>query len=60
MTASDALEVANNAALGARLRFYEAMCMPRGACQREPLKDDPGRWTWCPDCLTLMTITGSL
>ena len=21
--------------------------------REEPLADDPGRWTWCPDCLTV-------
>jgi hypothetical protein len=24
----------------------------RGACHREAL-NGPGRWTWCPDCLTV-------
>jgi hypothetical protein len=31
-----------------RLRRYETTCRPRGACRREPLTNDPGRWTWCP------------
>lgn len=53
MTARGALEAANDAETGARLRRYEAICGPRGGCRREPLMNDPGRWTLCPDCLTL-------
>jgi hypothetical protein len=52
MSAKDAIETANATALGERLRRYETICWPRGACEREPLTNDPGRWTWCPDCLT--------
>jgi len=53
MTANDALDAANDAESGERFRRYETICGPRGACRREPLINDPGRWTWCPDCLTL-------
>jgi hypothetical protein len=53
MTANDALVAANDAEPGARLHRYERICRPRGACRREPLTNDPGRWTWCPDCLTV-------
>jgi hypothetical protein len=52
MTARDALAQAVAAPPGDRLRF-ETICGPRGACRREALTNDPGRWTWCPDCLTL-------
>ena len=53
MTAKDALDAANNAEPSQRLRRYETVCGPRGACRREPLVNDSGRWTWCPDCLTV-------
>jgi hypothetical protein len=53
MTAREALEAAKNAEPGERLRRYESRCGPRGACRREPLMNEVGRWTWCPDCLTL-------
>jgi hypothetical protein len=53
VTARQALNAANNATAAERLRRYEMTCAPRGACRHEPLTDDPGRWTWCPDCLTL-------
>jgi len=38
---------------GDRLRRFETICRPRGACEREALTDDPSRWTWCADCATL-------
>ena len=54
MTASDALDAANDAEPGERLRRYETICGgPRGGCRREALANDAGRWTWCPDCLTV-------
>ena len=53
VTAKAALDAANNAEPGERLRRYETICGPRGACRREPLANDPGRWTSCPDCLTV-------
>jgi len=53
MTARDALEQATVARTGERLRWFEMICGPRGGCDREPLADDPGRWTWCADCLTV-------
>lgn len=53
MTAHGALETANDAARGDRLRRYERVCGPRGDCRREALTNDPGRWTWCADCLTV-------
>lgn len=52
MTAKEALDTANVADRGARLGRYETICARRG-CLREPLANDPGRWTWCPDCLTV-------
>jgi len=53
MTAKEALDAAKNVELGERLRGYESSCGRRGSCRSEPLQDDPGRWTWCPDCLTV-------
>jgi hypothetical protein len=53
MTASHALDAANDAEPGEWLRRYETICGPRVACRPEPLANDAGRWTWCPDCLTL-------
>jgi hypothetical protein len=53
MTAKEALDAANDAEPGDRLRRYESRCAPRGHCRSEPLESDPGRWTWCPDCLTI-------
>ena len=52
-TAKEALAVANDAESGDTLRRYEAVCGPRGSCRQEPLEHDPGRWTFCPDCLTV-------
>jgi hypothetical protein len=52
MTARNELEQAK-AERGGRLHRLETICGPRGACEREPLTDDPGRWTWCADCATL-------
>lgn len=53
MTAKEALDTANNAEPGERLRRYESICGPRDAWRREPLTNDPGRWTGCVDCHTL-------
>ena len=53
MTTRDALARAMEARPGDRLRQFQTVCGPHGACQREPLQHDPSRWTWCPDCLTL-------
>lgn len=53
MTARDTLQAANDAPRGDRIRRYEATCRPRGGCKHEPLANDPGRRTWCPDCLTV-------
>lgn len=53
MTAKEALDAANDAKPGARPHDYETICGPRGGCRREPLERDPGRCTWCPDCLTV-------
>jgi hypothetical protein len=51
MTARDALEQAT-AAPGERLHRFETIC-GRGGCERDPLTDDPRRWTWCAACLTV-------
>jgi hypothetical protein len=53
MTAREALQHATAAQPGERLQWFETICGPRGACRREPLTNDLGRWTWCPDCLTV-------
>lgn len=53
MTATEAFDAANAAALGERFRRYQSICSPRGGRRPEPLANDAGRWTWCPDCLTL-------
>jgi len=53
MTARDALAQAVAAPRGERLHLFETVCVPRGACRREPLTNEPGRWTWCPDCVTV-------
>lgn len=53
MTAKEAIDAATRAQPGERLRRYEAVCGPRGGCRREALTNDLGRWTWCPDCLTV-------
>ncbi len=60
MTARDAIQTANDsAAPGERLRRFETVCGPRGACRQEPLSSDPGKWkTWCPNCLTLFDDYG--
>ena len=53
MTAAEALEAAKGATPGERLHRYETIGASRGSCCREPLANDPGRWTWCPGCLTV-------
>jgi hypothetical protein len=53
MTARDALEQAAAAPPGERRRCFVTICLPRGACRREPLTNDPGHWTGGPDCQTL-------
>ena len=58
MTASEALDAANNAEPGERLRRHESRCHPQGGCRAEPLQNDPSRWTWCPDCMTVYDAYG--
>jgi hypothetical protein len=58
MTARDALEQATSAQPGERLRRFETICGPCGGCEREPLDNDPGRWTWCAACLTVFDDYG--
>jgi hypothetical protein len=58
MTAPEALEEASTAPPGERLRRYKSECAARGACKREPLLNDPGRWTRCPNCLTIFDDYG--
>jgi hypothetical protein len=53
MTARDALEQATGAGPRARRTRVETICGPRGACRRGSLAKGPGRWTWCPDRLTV-------
>jgi hypothetical protein len=53
MIARDALAQVVAAPRGKRLHLFGTVCVPRGACRREPLANDPGRWKWCPDSLTL-------
>jgi hypothetical protein len=59
MTAHDALELANVAAPGDRLRAFETICGPRGSCLHEPCERDAGRWSFCPDCLTVFDDYGN-
>jgi hypothetical protein len=42
-------------------RYSESrpVCGPRGVCRREPLTNDPGRRTWCPDCRTVFDDYGT-
>jgi hypothetical protein len=53
VTAQQALNTALNTDPGERRRRQETLCGSRGSCRPEPLENDPGRWTFCPDCLTL-------
>ena len=53
MTARDALNAAKDLGLQERTIRFKKRCAPPDACRREPLADDAGRWSWCPDCLTL-------
>ena len=39
-------------------RIRNDLC-PRGGCEREPLADDPGKWTLCSACLTLYDDYGT-
>jgi hypothetical protein len=52
MTAGEALKAAGEIQPSERLHRYETICGPRGGCDQQPLTDDPGRWSWWPDCLT--------
>ena len=52
-TAAAVLASANDTEPGERLRRYERRCAPRGGCQKVPCERDRGRWTFCPDCLTI-------
>jgi hypothetical protein len=45
VTARQALDAANDAEPGDRLRRFESRCGPHGSCRREPLERDPDRWT---------------
>jgi hypothetical protein len=58
MTAREALTRATEVDEGGRLHVYQTVCRRHGGCQREPLEQDAGRWTWCPDCLTLFDDYG--
>jgi hypothetical protein len=49
----DAINACKQAGLHERFRRAEAICWPRGWCQREALENDSGQWTWCRDCLTV-------
>jgi hypothetical protein len=53
MTARDVLDAANAALPGERLQAFETICGPRGTCRHEPCERDAGRWSFCPDCLTV-------
>lgn len=53
VTAQQALSTALNTDPGERRRRHDAVCGLRGSCRLEPLENDPGRWTFCADCLTL-------
>jgi hypothetical protein len=58
VTAQQALNTALNTDPGERRRRHETMCGSRGSCRPETLENDPGRWTFCPDCLTLYDDLG--
>jgi hypothetical protein len=58
VTAHGALTVASAAAPGERLRRYEAVCAPRGSCQHNACERDSGRWSFCPECLTVFDDYG--
>lgn len=45
VTAKDALDAANDAEPGERLRRFESRCGPRGSCRHEPCERDAGWWT---------------
>jgi hypothetical protein len=53
MTAKEALDAAIAVAPGERLRRFGSECGPRGTCRYEPCAPDVGRWSFCPDCLTV-------
>jgi hypothetical protein len=47
------LDAADHAKPGARHHRLKTVCDSMGGCRRDSLKNDVGRWTWCPDCLTV-------
>jgi hypothetical protein len=53
MTAKEVLDAANDAEPGERARRFESRCGRRGSCRQEPCERDAGRWSFCPDCLTV-------
>jgi hypothetical protein len=60
MTAKEALEAANATAAGERLRRFETICGPRGSCRSEACERDSGRWSFCPNCLTVFDDCGQM
>ena len=53
MTAKDATDIAFAVSGKDRQARFNRLCRLRGFCQRQPLENDAGSWTWCPDCLTV-------
>src|SRR5262245_58491126 len=58
MTARQALEAANALPEGERLKSFERRCGSLGSCRSEPCERDAGRWSFCPDCLTVFDDYG--
>src|SRR5262249_6169039 len=58
VTPKQALDAASDAEPGERLRRFESRCGPRGSCRCEPCERDAGRWSFCPDCLTVFDDYG--
>ena len=53
ITAAEALELANATQPGEWRHRFLSICEPRSGCQRQPWENDPGRWTFYQDCLTV-------
>jgi len=53
MTARDALSGRGRRRRVSACISSKRSVYPRGVCRRERLTNDPGRWAWCSDCVTV-------
>jgi hypothetical protein len=56
MTTSEVLARADEAGIVKRRRNHARICCAKGGCRKEVLANEPLRWTWCADCLTVYDV----